>query len=212
MTRNLLDGCVGRLQVAVLLSSVAVYESDGAATPLTAVRWIDPLDDYGRSKVECEAIFWLAPAERTVVLRLTPVFDGDHLADVRKRVFMPRGTGMKVRLFPTPSYSMCRIDTALAAVCQSLEDKDLKSGTFHVAEASPFTQHALAELFPGWAFPVPVHAAIPLYTLLRLVPGVTGRRVRCLFRKLILGAQYQPVFPRAWIYGSPALTQKRGSV
>ncbi len=71
----------------VFLSSVAVYGLDGREYPVTVEDKKRPASEYGLSKLKCEDVILDSGIEDFFILRPTPVFDDDHLDDIKKRVY-----------------------------------------------------------------------------------------------------------------------------
>ncbi|MCF8096133.1 MAG: NAD(P)-dependent oxidoreductase, partial [Desulfobacteraceae bacterium] len=88
MTRNLLTGLKKDIHF-ILLSSVAVYSRCGQKGTVSPWAETNPPTAYGKSKAASEELVIRQGFRKVDILRLPPVYDEEHLADVRKRVFFP---------------------------------------------------------------------------------------------------------------------------
>ena len=169
----------GRTQAVrfVHASSASVYEllaGNRAVTPDRA--------PYAASKLEAEKLLHAEPLCSLRVLRFAPIYDGDHMEDVARRVFVP-GTRLKLRLCPPPMHSLCGKERAIAAIVAAVETPS--SGAFeltNVADAEPWSQRDLVGWFPGAAIPVPT-ALVRVAARGLAVCGGPGLRVSRLIDK-----------------------------
>lgn len=194
MTSNLLSAIDGRCRHAVFFSSVAVYGEDRPDIPVDVSADLRPATEYGRSKQICEALFLESPLPHVDILRLAPVYDRDHLRDVRKRVFVP-GLPVKIKLQPPPHFSLCHIDTVTQVVAELIREGPSGRRVRNVADPTPYTQHALADWFPGGSVSVPVARTAPIYWAAKALPGRLGYQLRCLYAKLFRSNVYNTSFP-----------------
>lgn len=194
ITRNILSAIDGRCGHVVFFSSVAVYGEDRPDTPVDVSADLRPATEYGRSKQVCEALLLESPLPHVDILRLAPVYDRDHLRDVRKRVFVP-GLPVKIRLLPAPDYSLCHIDTVTGVVAEVIRRGPAGRQVRNVADAAPYSQHAIADWFPGGSVPVPLALTLPIYWAAKRLPGRPGYKLRCLYAKLFRSNVYNTSSP-----------------
>jgi nucleoside-diphosphate-sugar epimerase len=187
MTRSLLDALGPARPHFIFFSSVAVYGEDDRPGPIAVTAPVRPATEYGVSKYDCERLLQASPLPDIDVLRLAPVFArrGDHarLDDVRKRVFLP-GLPVKMRMYPAPWYSLCQVETVARVVRTLVERGPAGRHVQNVADEPPYSQHTLADWFPGPVLPLPTALTAPAYWLTRCLPEPLGYRVRCLYTKL----------------------------
>lgn len=183
ITRALLDALGPARPHFIFFSSVAVYGEDRRQGPVSATAAVRPATEYGLSKHACERLLQESPLTDVDVLRLAPVFDNTRLSDVRKRVYLP-GLPVKIRLHPAPLYSLCRVETVVDVVRHLVQRGPAGRHVRNVADEAPYSQHTLADWFPGRALPMPITLTMPAYWLANGLPGPLGYRIRCSYLKL----------------------------
>lgn len=189
MTRNLISGLKKDIHF-ILLSSVAVYSrcgQKGAGSPWAET---NPPTAYGKSKAASEELVIRHGFRKVDILRLPPVYDEDHLADVRKRVFLPVLKQVRFRLHPSPKYSLCHVSKIGSVIAGLVEDKEDKTRIFHVADDTRYSQHQLCGWFSGPVLPVPVVLLKPFLAPLWLVPSEGCRKIRYNINKLFFDNVY----------------------
>jgi nucleoside-diphosphate-sugar epimerase len=184
MTENLLRALGQHDPRLIFLSSVAVYGEDRRANPVTVRDPARPATEYGRSKLRCEEHIRVSHLTHCDVLRLAPVYDSDHLKDVRKRVYLPGLPVVKICWKPVPQYSLCHVNTVCEAVLSLLRQKPRGRRVFNVADPVPYKQTELVSWFPGRAISLWSGLLRPLYWSSFLLPATGGYAIRCLYCKL----------------------------
>ena len=99
ITKNFLQCIKGKKLRIIFLSSVAVYGLDGREYPVTTDDKKRPSSEYGLSKLECEEAIQQSGIEDYYILRPTPVFDDDHMDDIKKRVYFPGQNLIKLTIY-----------------------------------------------------------------------------------------------------------------
>ena len=97
-----------------------------------------------------------------------PVYDSKNLQDIKKRVFLPN-TNIKIKITPSPLYSICNIEEVLTAVkkCMNFE---IGRRIINVGDPQHVSQNDLVSWFSGRAIPVP-------QLLFRIVVSLLPKRV-----------------------------------
>lgn len=176
----------------VLLSSVAVYGEREGNDPLSVAADTEPLSEYGASKLQCERIVTEASFSKTAILRLAPVYDEEHLKDLRKRVYMPGQRLLKFALWPSPRYSLCHLN-ALKSAIQNLVETGLDTCRVvrNVSDPEPIRQIELAKQFKGIPLPIPTILRHPAIWITRLLPRKPHDELRGLLLKLLTSNVYE---------------------
>ena len=190
MTRNLLEAVKPHSPQFIFFSSVSVYGEDGRLGPVRATDKPKPSSEYGRSKLACEKMLLGSSLKDCDILRLAPVFDESYLINVRRRVFLPGLPRVKMRLYPSPKYSFCRLDTVVQTVFGLLDSQPSGRQILNVCDPDPYDQCEIASWFPGVSISIPVCLLKPLYGLLFLLPSQSGYAKRCLYWKLFCSNVY----------------------
>lgn len=190
MLRSLLDGMPMPTPHWVFASSVAVYGEAGRGPEYRLGDELHPATGYGEGKVEAERLL-LRSIPDVDIVRLAPVFDPDHLSDVAKRVRLP-GTRVRMRLRPSPRYSLCRVESAVGRVVEIVRRGRDGRWLHQVAQPEPYRQAELLEWFTGPCLPVPIVLTVPLRWISELLPGRGGYAIRCLLAKLFGSTLYPP--------------------
>lgn len=184
MTENVLIVFEERTQHIIFLSSVAVYGEDKRYRSVSVNDDLRPSTDYGKSKMICEDRILASNIEHCDILRLTPVFNKNHMMDIRKRVFLPGLSSYKMILNPSPCYSLVNINTVVQTIMNIIYQKPNGRRIFNVADPIPYDQNNLSSWFPEKGFFLPVSITKPLYWLTFLLPKKLGYAIRCLYWKL----------------------------
>ncbi len=167
----------------IFLSSVAVYGEDRRHKAVSVHDDTFPATEYGKSKLQSENDLLQSSIESLDILRLAPVFDSEHLSDVRKRVFLPGSSFIKMKMYPPPQYSLCHIKTILETVSNLLVNLHDKKKVRNLSDRKAYSQNEIRAWFSGREIPFPVLLASPCYVVMRLA-GVRGYALRCLYWKL----------------------------
>lgn len=190
ITKNIIAGIGELIPHMIFLSSVAVYGEDDRPQPVSVDATPRPATAYGHSKLESENIMFSSHLIKCDVLRMAPVYDKQHLQDVAKRVYFPGMRGIKMRLLPTPYYSLCHVERVANMIQECILEGNPGQRIIHVADPVPYSQHQLLEWFEGVSIPFPVMLARPMYLLGKMTLGTKGYAIRCLFSKLFLSNIY----------------------
>jgi nucleoside-diphosphate-sugar epimerase len=190
MTENLLRSVLPYEPRFVFLSSVAVYGEEGRRRPVRVDDDLRPATDYGRSKLLCEEIILQSPLQHCEVLRLAPVYDDRHMADLRKRVFLPKLPGVKLLILPAPRFSLCHVDTVVRTSLEILREGPSGRRIRNLADQPPEHQHALAARFRGLGLPLPAALIWPFWLASHVMPRKNGYPLRCLLWKLFQSNVY----------------------
>jgi nucleoside-diphosphate-sugar epimerase len=191
MTRNLVDAIADPATHFLYFSSVAVYGEAGRRWPIGLDADLRPSTEYGRSKRECESLLIKSPLKNIDILRLTPVFDEQHLRDVRKRVFVP-GLQLKVQFSPEPRHSLAHVQNVVQEVMKVL-DRGPQGWCLHqIADPKAYGQGDLARQFEGPSITIQEPLLRPVYWCSFMLPGSRGYALRCLYSKLIHSNTYLP--------------------
>jgi hypothetical protein len=144
-----------------------------------------PSTEYGQSKVSCEKIIISSGNQCVYILRLTPVYDVDHMKDIYKRVKCPGSNRVGIRIIPEPSYSLCHVVRVVQTVVESIKEEKEGIHVCNVADQEPHRQHDLLIKNPTRiTLPIFVSLLSPLYYAAYLIPGNVGYKIRCFYWKL----------------------------
>jgi len=189
ITKNVVSVFEAQQPYFFLLSSVAVYGEEGKYGPVKITQELRPSTDYGMSKVHCEEILRHSRIQKYHILRMPPVFDEFHLKDIKKRVYFPGQSRIKMRIIPSPQYSFCHIETLSKTILELIGKENQEPSVMNVADPQFYNQESLIKQFPGIEAPFPSAFLAPLYYLLCLFPK-TGYSARCFFWKLFKNSLY----------------------
>lgn len=184
MTENLIRVMDTKKTRFIFLSSVAVYGEDGKAQPISIDAQLNPYTKYGQSKVICEEIVKKLGIGNYHILRLTPVFDESNLADMKKRIYLPFQSKIKLKIIPSPKYSLCHINTVINTIIKLLNETYDDTPIFNVSDAVTYDQNTLLKRFDGMEIPCFVKIIEPLYYSSFLLPRKIGYPLRCNYLKL----------------------------
>jgi len=194
ITDNVLEFFGKGITKLIFLSSVAVYGEDNRKNPVLVNDTLRPSTDYGKSKLICEKRVLESDIKNSTILRLAPVFDQKHMADIRKRVFSPV-LPFKMRIIPSPKYSLTSIDTVISCVVRIVSQRLEGKNIFNISDSEPYTQKELTTWFPGREIALPVFVTKPFYWLTYLFPKKHGYKLRCYYWKLFKTNIYKSNFP-----------------
>jgi nucleoside-diphosphate-sugar epimerase len=191
MTENVLKALESLDVQFIFFSSVAVYGEDKRSEAVSVKGDLRPSTDYGKSKLACEKLLLGSDLKKVKILRLAPVFDQDHLKDVRKRVFLPGPLPIKMRFIPSPTYSLCHVDTVVNLVLNMINGTDQTGDQIrNVTDSNIYNQQELLSWFPGRGVTLPTFLFKPIYLLTYLLPRRVGYSLRCAYWKLIRSNVY----------------------
>lgn len=184
ITENLINGLKDSVGKAVFLSSVSVCGLDIFSDGVVLRENSKPVTGYGRGKLACEELFFGSSFKEVHTLRLPPVFDESHLADVRKRVVFPRTRKIKMRIHPPPKYAFLHISNLVEYVGDLMTFGNSGHWLHHLSDPTPYSQHQICEWFDGIHLPVPVVLTRPFYAITGLLPSRMKLRLRESYAKL----------------------------
>jgi len=168
----------------IFLSSVAVYGEDKRNGSVETSDILKPATKYGISKVISEKRLIKAKFEKCSILRLSPVFDDAHMQDVRKRVFLPVFSEIKIKIIPSPQYSLTSINTVVTSVIGLLSSSLKGVNIYNISDLTSYSQNDITNWFQGFRIIFPVLLIKPFYWLTYLLPKIMGYKIRCYYWKL----------------------------
>lgn len=202
LTENVMQAIRKQVPRVIFLSSVSVYGEEGRHGPVTVSDELRPATEYGKSKVVCEQRIMASGIEHCDILRLAPVYDETHMNNVRKRAFLPGFSRIKIRLYPSPKYSLCHLGTVVETILDLLYHPPAGRRVLHVADSKPYGQHELASWFAGASLHLPADLLRPVSWLSFLLPKRYGYPLRCLLWKLFCSNVYATVpAGESWVQG-----------
>ena len=152
MVYNLVSA-FGKVQPSwIFMSSVSVYGETLDEKPISINLIPTPVENYGKGKLHDELLLTKV-CNRLDILRLAPVYDAIHLADVKKRVFIPK-TNIKIKICPAPYYTFCNVEVVGNKVLECLE-KEQGRKIYQLGDSEPVSQHDIARKFSGRSLVVP---------------------------------------------------------
>jgi len=178
----------------IFLSSVSVYGEDNRKNSVLVGDIQRPSTNYGKSKLICEEHVLRSDIKNCIILRLAPVYDEKHMVDIRKRVFLPGFSSIKMIIKPSPQYSLTYIDTIVQTVLSILLKGLNGQKIYNVSDSKPYNQRELTTWFPGKEITIPVILTKPFYWLTYLLPKKYGYRIRCNYWKLFHSNVYKVNF------------------
>ncbi len=191
ITENLLEVFSKKIKHILFISSVAVYGEDKRNQPVSVSDNLRPSTDYGKSKLLCEQLILKSDINNCTVLRLSSVYDQKHMLDIRKRVFLPGLSSLKLVIKPSPKYSFTNIDTVVKTVSSIVKNRPNGKNIYNISDPKVYSQKILATWFPGKEIPIPVIVTKPFYWLTYLLPKIYGYKIRCLYWKLFKSNVYK---------------------
>ena len=159
----------------IFLSSISVYGERylGSCVPIE----FSPLasEDYGKGKLRDENSLSKI-CEHLDIVRLTPIYDIEHMKDIKKRVFIPK-TAIKLKILPSPTYSFCEIRVVCDMVLRCLYDSPDRR-LHQIGDKSSISQHDLVKRFPGISIIVPqLFFTLALILLPSRIPWLQNTRL-----------------------------------
>ena len=166
ITRNVIKYFCKEDQLLIFLSSVAVYGEDKRLDPVDESCDLRPYSDYGKSKKVCEDIVLNSKVNNCIILRLCPVYDENNLVDIRKRVFSPIFNSIKLKLIPSPKYSLAHLNTVIGIISNFIKIFPKGKVVYNVSDKNTYSQKQIVSWFSGLIIPIPIFITIPVYLLL----------------------------------------------
>lgn len=193
ITENIVRATEHNQPYFIFLSSVAVYGEDGRNAPVSVFDKLRPSTEYGMSKVICEEIIKHSSLTNYQILRLGPVFDENNEKDIKKRIYLPGQSKLKLVIVPSPQYSLCHVNTVARTILALLAGEIKGQAIINVVDSQPYYRNQLSKQFDGIGIPCPVIFLSPLYYFLFLFPCRRSYELRCLFWKLFKSNLYNPI-------------------
>ena len=187
MVRNLISSFKEKQPHWIFLSTISVYGDTYFDSPVIMEQSPLPSDDYGLGKLRDEEEL-LEACDHLDVLRLMPTYDSTHMDDIKKRVFIPR-TSLKLKILPSPSYSLCQVSEVSSSVLRCLDEAPGKR-IHQVGDSHPKLQSDLLDKFQGLSVVVPQLLFKYCVTLLPYRFKIL-RKVRLMLKKLGMNNIYE---------------------
>ena len=191
ITDNILEFFGNHITSIIFLSSVSVYGEVNRNKQVVIGDTLRPSTDYGKSKLICEEHVLGSDIKNCTILRLAPVYDQKHMLDVRKRVFFPGLSSIKMIIKPSPQYSLTSIDTLSKTVLNILSKSPDGRNIYNISDSKTYNQRELTTWFSGKEITLPVALTKPFYWLTYLLPNKYGYKLRCYYWKLFRSNVYE---------------------
>ncbi len=136
----------------IFMSSISVYGEINSESSIPLTLSPKPVDSYGLGKLSDEGLL-ISNCSDLSILRLMPVYDGQNLKDIKKRVFLPN-TKVKIMIRPAPLYSLCNLGEVLITVKKCINSESGQR-IIQVGDPQPISQNELVSWFSGSSIPVP---------------------------------------------------------
>ena len=187
IVENLVSAFGDRQPHWIFLSSMSVYGECDESAPIPIKALPKTVDVYGWGKLQDEQRL-LSVCENIDILRLAPVYDCNHVDNIKRRIYFP-GTKIKLRILPPPSYCLCDVGLVVDAVLQCLEGKPGRR-LHQIGDTEPVSQRDLLDKFQGFTVTIPVSL---FRFCISLLPRKlkAGRMARLLLKKLVQPDIYQ---------------------
>ena len=187
-TQNILNAVID-VQQFVYFSSTTVYGEENRRGFVSPRDVLHPASLYGIGKKRCEEMILAKNFRATAICRPTPVYSENRMRNLQVRAYFPF-TKIKIRLIPSPRYSLCNIQKVLEDTLQIIQENKPGISVRNFADEQPLFQSEIAKMFSGCSWPFFTYTFIPFYLLLKLFPGKKSYRLRCLYRKLFESCLY----------------------
>ena len=174
ITKNILEAFGDKIQHMVFLSSVAVYGEDRRYRPVSVGDELRPSTEYGISKIMTENLVLKSNINSCDILRFAPVFDENHMTDIRKRVFLPGFSSIKISIKPSPKYSLISVKTVVKNVLKILSKDTKGKNIYNISDSKPYNQNDLTKWFIGREISIPVLYSYLFITSFFFILLVTG--------------------------------------
>jgi UDP-glucose 4-epimerase len=191
ITDNVLEFFGNHITSIIFLSSVTVYGEENRNKSVVVGDTLRPSTDYGNSKLICEEHVLGSDIKNCTILRLAPVYDQKHMLDIRKRVFLPGLSKIKMIIKPSPQYSLTSIDTVVKTVLSILSKNSDGQKIYNISDSETYSQQELTTWFSGKEITLPVTLTKPFYWLTYLLPNKYGYKIRCYYWKLFQSNIYE---------------------
>jgi len=194
ITDNILEVFGKQTTHLFLLSSVSVYGEENRNKPVVVGDSLRPSTDYGKSKLICEERILESNIKNCTILRLAPVYSPKHMLDIRKRVFLPGLSSIKMIIKPSPQYSLTSIETVVKTILNIISKGPDGQIIYNISDSEAYNQRELATWFSGKEITLPAILTKPFYWLTYLLPKKYGYKIRCYYWKLFHSNVYEVNF------------------
>ena len=116
------------------------------------------------------------------------------MVDIRKRVFLPGFSSIKIIIKPSPKYSLINIQTVVKNVLKIISNNTSGKSIYNISDSKPYNQNDLTKWFIGREISIPVIFFKPFYWLTYLLPKKYGYKIRCYYWKLFRSNVYEVNF------------------
>lgn len=189
MTKVVLEAFADKVEHFVMASSVAVYGEAERPQRIEPCMQLTPSSEYGRSKLGCEQMLLESAIRDISILRFCPIYSKDRLQDIAKRVYVPGIPWVRMRVFPSPCYSLCHINSAVQHLVASVQRGQGRT-VCNVSDTLPYSQKQLLKWFKGPIIPFPSGMVRFLLWVLRKISSTRIYAVRCNLEKLFFTHLY----------------------
>lgn len=190
ITDNIIELFEKKISHIIFFSSVAVYGEANRKMPILISDDLRPSTNYGTSKLICEKKILKSSFKNSIILRSAPIYDQWHMQDVRKRVYLPGFTSIKMILIPSPQYSLANIETVINNILILISKKSNGHFIYNLSDLKTFSQKELTHWFTGKEVKIPIFLTKPFYFLSYILPKNIGYKFRCLYWKLFCSNIY----------------------
>ena len=191
MTKVLVD-CLGNSCGMMLFpSSISVYGVNIGTEQVSLSMAPEPASAYGRGKLKCEQFLMDFGFNRFHCLRLPPVYDYKNMTDIKKRVYFPWQSFLKMRLIPSPVYSFLDVSNLAETVVHLIHDTRNGAWLHLLCDPKPTLQSDLLKMFPGIQVPVPLWLVSSMKMVNFFLPGKLRGKVNEIYAKLFMNTFFQ---------------------
>ena len=174
----------------VFASSVAVYGEANRPRLIRPGVQLQPASEYGQSKRQCEQMLLESSTRDIDIVRFCPIYSGDRMQDVAKRVDLPGCPGVRMRILPPPDFNLCHLETAVQHLSATVQRGGRGRTVCNVSDHNPYSQEQLRSWFRGPVIPLPVGLFRLLLWLLKPLRTLGVHAVRCNLEKLFFTHLY----------------------
>jgi len=145
----------------IFTSTISVYGEKYHQTIYSEDSEKKPFSPYAVTKLEAEQYLLDKYADKSWILRFSPVYSSDFLLNINRRIrmgskFYRVGKGFR-------KLSLCNIENIKVAVAAIIKDK-VPAGIYNLSDKKEYTYDELLRWQKGnWVFPIPVFALKLLY-------------------------------------------------
>ena len=187
IVNNLTNGFGNKQPDWIFLSSVSVYGEISDTNSTIIEKLPRTNDSYGDGKLQDE-IRLASLCSSLNIIRLSPVYNNVNLKDLKKRVHIP-GTNIKLKILPSPLYSICHEKEVIHAVMKCLiSPSGIKLHQVSNKDATP--QRDLLKMFSGPTLIIPQFI---LKIIIKILPKniKASAKIRIMISKLAVDNIYK---------------------